>query len=331
MDGLLVIDKPVGPTSHDVVARMRRALGERRIGHTGTLDPAASGVLPLVIGRATRLARFLSAGDKQYDAVVQLGITTDTYDAQGTVVGGSGSIGPACTRETIDSALAEWRGTHLQQPPAFSAKKIDGRRSYDAARSRTRSPAPNAPARLPAPTRVTAYRIDLVGIDQNRVRLRIHCSAGFYVRVLAHELGQRLGTGAHLAALRRTSSAGFSIANATPLDTAERNPEAAAEALVPLVDVLPNVPLVVLTDGGMQRALHGRAVGSSDVQPADREVLAQASGDVRRVADADDFAAGASRTHPAGLVRLVDSRRQLVAVALAAPTPGLLHPCVVLM
>src|SRR5438067_1869141 len=134
MDGLLVIDKPIGLTSHDVVARMRRVLGERRIGHTGTLDPNASGVLPLVIGKATRLAKFLSGGNKTYEAVVHLGIETDTYDAEGTPVGQPWT-GPMPAREAIERALDQFRGTFMQQPPAYSAKKIDGTRSYNLARA----------------------------------------------------------------------------------------------------------------------------------------------------------------------------------------------------
>src|SRR5436190_12148679 len=125
MDGLIVIDKPEGPTSHDVVARLRRVLRERRIGHTGTLDPAASGVLPLVIGRATRLARFLSARDKSYEAVIRLGVATDTYDAHGQASGLPHS-GAWPSRDEIERALDAFRGTFLQQPPAFSAKKSDG-------------------------------------------------------------------------------------------------------------------------------------------------------------------------------------------------------------
>src|SRR5438093_9380103 len=144
MDGLLIIDKPAGPTSHDVVARMRRVLGERRIGHTGTLDPAATGVLCLVLGRATRLAQFLSHSDKSYEAVVRFGFATDTADAQGRATGPpSRSATP--DREAIDEALRAFRGTFLQQPPAFSAKKIDGKRSHKLARARRRT---NADARL---------------------------------------------------------------------------------------------------------------------------------------------------------------------------------------
>ena len=137
MDGLLIIDKPSGPTSHDVVARMRRALGETRIGHTGTLDPAATGVLLLVLGRATRLARFLSACDKSYEAVVRLGFSTDTADAQGRRTGPV-SPGSIPSRDAIDAALDAFRGTFLQQPPAFSAKKVGGTRSGSRARAMPR-------------------------------------------------------------------------------------------------------------------------------------------------------------------------------------------------
>ncbi len=160
MDGLLVVDKPAGPTSHEVVARVRRALGERRIGHTGTLDPAATGVLPLVLGRATRLARFLSSSEKSYDAVLRLGVATDTNDAQGTPAGAPYQ-GPLPSREAIDRALDRFRGAFLQQPPAYSAKKIDGERSYRLARAASRQLSstgagappgvPNAAAALGAP------------------------------------------------------------------------------------------------------------------------------------------------------------------------------------
>ena len=161
MDGLLVIDKPTGPTSHDIVARMRRVLGESRIGHTGTLDPAASGVLPLVLGRATRLARFMSGSNKRYEAVVRFGHATDTYDAEGVPVGEPSIATPSRTQ--IESALDTFRGTFDQQPPAFSAKKIGGRRSYEAARAARVKPPPGLPGppglpALPSPVSVTGYR-----------------------------------------------------------------------------------------------------------------------------------------------------------------------------
>ena len=175
MDGLLVIDKPVGPTSHDVVARVRRILGEKRVGHTGTLDPRASGVLPLVVGRATRLARFLSAAGKSYDATIQLGVATDTGDSAGTPVGRAFK-GTFPGRESIDRVLDAFRGTFLQQPPVYSAKKIGGRRSYRLARAASRtlpalpaSPALPALADLPAPASVTVYALELGAVDDGRL------------------------------------------------------------------------------------------------------------------------------------------------------------------
>jgi tRNA pseudouridine55 synthase len=294
MDGLLVIDKPSGPTSHDVVARMRRVLGERRIGHTGTLDPNASGVLPLVIGRATRLAKFLSSGTKTYEAVVRLGVATDSYDAEGTPVGAPWA-GPAPARDQIERALDEFRGTFMQQPPAYSAKKIDGERSYKAARA-ARSAGP-ALAPLPAVS-VTVHGLELLAIEADEVTLRVESSAGFYVRSLAHDLGARLGTGAHLAALRRTVSSGFTLDVAIPLEFAERSRDDTVEAVLPMESMLPQFGEVVLTDEGLLRALHGRDVGTSQAV--------------------------------AGPVRLVDQLGRLVGIAEPTGVPGVLHPAVVL-
>src|SRR5262249_4173491 len=176
MDGVLVADKPAGPTSHDVVQRMRRLLKERSIGHTGTLDPMATGVLVLVLGRATRLAQFMSAGDKSYDAVVTLGVSTDTYDADGEPVG-ERDRGPLPSRDAIDAALDAFRGTFLQQPPAYSAKKIAGERSYKLARLGS-----DPRQTLPAPVTVTASAIDLIAVNDDQVTLKVDCSAGFYIR-----------------------------------------------------------------------------------------------------------------------------------------------------
>ena len=200
LDGLLVLDKPVGPTSHDVVARVRRLLRERRIGHTGTLDPLASGVLLLVIGRATRLARFLTTDAKHYEATIRLGFATDTYDALGrptTPVYG----GPLPRFGQIEEALDKFRGTFDQQPPAFSAKKIAGRRSYRAAREQ-----PAAAPVLPAPVAVEVTNLELIEAQADLIRVNVACSSGFYVRSLAHDLGVALGVNAHLAELRRTKA-----------------------------------------------------------------------------------------------------------------------------
>ena len=321
MDGLLIVDKPAGPTSHDVVARVRQVLGERRVGHTGTLDPAASGVLPLVIGRATRLAQFLSGADKLYEATITLGVATDTYDALGQPVGQPYS-GFFPAREAIDRALDRFRGTFLQQPPAFSAKKVQGMRSYK--RARAASTAARQGLALserprvegPAPVSVTTYGVDVLDVQGNRVILRVHCSAGFYLRSLAHDLGERLGTGACLAALTRTRSGNAVLADAVPLSTIERDRAAALRAVIPLSKMLPALAAVVLTAEGVRRAVHGR-----ELAPAD--VAGRAAGTAG--------VAGVAGVNVAGpLVRLLDGSGDLVGLAEPGSSPGLLHPSVVL-
>ena len=231
MDGLLVIDKPVGPTSHDVVARMRRALREKRIGHTGTLDPMASGVLPLVVGVATRLARFHSASAKRYRATIVFGATTDTYDALGTVTWRAPDDVAPPSRAAVEDALAAFRGTFAQVPPAYSAKKIDGDRAYDLARKGTVVVLESVTVTVEALSLVSwlpggqvLKNAAMKDVTPSAV-LEVTCGAGFYVRALAHDLGQALGCGAFLAALRRTASGLLDESLALPLDTAEREPE----------------------------------------------------------------------------------------------------------
>jgi tRNA pseudouridine55 synthase len=331
MDGLLVIDKPVGPTSHDVVRRVRRAIGERRVGHTGTLDPGASGVLPLVLGRATRLARFLSASDKTYEAIVRLGVETETYDSAGERVGHP-YAGRMPAREEIDRALDSFRGTFAQQPPAYSAKKIAGVRSYDLARAQATAgqlfssgagappPARSTPPALPAPVTVTAT-VEILNYGGDVLTLHVDCSAGFYVRSLAHDLGERLGTGAHLVALRRTRSGELTLADAIPLETLERDAEAVRATLVPPGRMLPGLAAVRLTDEGARRARHGRDLGPADVV-TERLAAHAPSGLV---------AACAPVAHTGKYIRLLDQAGDLVGVAEPAATPGLLHPAVVLV
>jgi tRNA pseudouridine55 synthase len=310
MDGLLLVDKPVGPTSHEVVARMRRALGERRIGHTGTLDPAAAGLLPLVLGRATRLARFLTAGDKTYEAELRLGVSTDSGDAHGQPVGGA-HAGPLPSRDEIAHALDRFRGTYLQQPPAFSAKKIGGQRSYRLARRARLEPESIAGGALrPAAATVTVGSLELVAYAAPDLKLVVSCSAGFYVRSLAHDLGQRLGTGAHLTALRRTRAGIFALEQAIELAAAERDPARALAAVIPMPQMMPGWISVVLTDGGVRRARNGCDLGPGDFEGA---------------------AIVATGMSPSGPVRLMDAAGELVGLAEPADTPGLLHPSVVLM
>jgi tRNA pseudouridine55 synthase len=333
MDGLLIIDKPVGPTSHDIVARVRRALGEPRIGHTGTLDPAASGVLPLVLGKATRLARFLSADRKSYDAVIRLGYATDTGDAQGIAVGAE-YAGALPARDAIDAALVPFRGRFLQKPPVYSAKKIDGHRSYKLARAAARharqaapgdsSPGPDTlqPATLtpqPAPVEVTAYSLAIVSVENGRVCLQVECSAGFYVRSLAHDLGEQLGTGAHLVELRRTRSGDCALSEAIPLDVIEQNRSAAVAGLVPLAAMLPGLPFVVLTPDGITRVRHGRELGPHDLVAGARSAGAVAPIDAAATGETDRW------------IRLLTPDGALLALARDAPGSGLLHPSVVLI
>lgn len=316
MDGLLVIDKPVGPTSHDVVARVRRLLRERRIGHTGTLDPMASGVLPLLVGRATRLARFYSAREKRYEAIVRLGVVTDTYDAEGRP-SGPAYCGRWPDRETIERTLDRFRGEFIQQPPAYSAKKIDGQRSYRLARGRRRSAEadPDGAAAvaempaLPAPVPVKTSLLRLVAVDGTDVTLDIVCSAGFYVRSLAHDLGAALGTGGHLMALRRTASGEIGLAQAIPLAALEGSDgsDRAAAALMPLDTLLPSLPAADLTLEGDERVRQGRDVGPGHI-----------SGNRPLPPDAT-------------AIRLLSTGGQLIAIAERGGSPGFLHPAIVLV
>jgi tRNA pseudouridine55 synthase len=323
VDGLLIIDKPAGPTSHDVVMRLRRVLGERRIGHTGTLDPAATGVLPLVVGRATRLARFLSAGDKSYEAVIRLGVSTDTADAAGAPIG-SPFAGPLPSRAAIDGALQSFRGTFLQQPPLFSAKKIGGQRSHRLARSRSAVESESNVTSMPAPVTVTVYRLDLVSVDADRVTLTLDCSAGFYVRSLAHDLGQALGTGAHLERLRRTRSGDCSLAGAIELASAEQDHDRAKASIIPLSRMLPAWDAVVLTIDGVRHASQGRNLGPADIS--------RDSGLGIRDSVTDAQQRESQIPNPESrLVRLLDPAGDLIGIGEPAGTSWLLHPLVVLI
>jgi tRNA pseudouridine55 synthase len=302
LNGVLIIDKPAGPTSHDVVARVRRALRTRRIGHTGTLDPLATGVLPLVIGRATRLASLLSGAEKAYDAGVRLGASTDTYDAADRM---GPPPDPPATIDAgqIDGALARFRGRFDQVPPAYSAKKIGGVAAYTLARRRT-------PVQ-PAAVSVMVGHLSLVSYDHGLARLRVAASAGFYVRSLAHDLGQELGCGAYLETLRRLRAGAFQEEAAIPLDAVEGEGTAAERWIVPMEQLLPHLPAVVLNDRGARRATHGNELGPDDlVEPRSLSVPLEA--DV------------------SGRWRLLDGGGMLLGIAQSRPG-GLLHPVIVLV
>ncbi len=231
MDGAIIVDKPEGMTSHDVVNRLRRLSGTRKIGHLGTLDPMATGVLPLLIGRATRLAQFFSAAEKKYDARVRFGWATDTYDREGAPV--SEPVHPSFSREQLEAALAPFRGTFLQTPPPFSAKKIAGTPAYKLARKKI-------PVKL-SPVEVRVFALDLDEFDGSSARIRVHCSAGTYLRGIAHQTGQELRCGAFLESLRRTASGEFTEQQAVSLEELAKLAEAGrmSDALIPAARLLP--------------------------------------------------------------------------------------------
>jgi len=237
VDGLLVIDKPGGMTSHDVVQRLRRITGERSIGHLGTLDPMATGVLPLLLGKFTRLAQFFSSADKSYTGTICFGFATDTYDADGAPEGPR--TVPSLTLEQVRAGAERFRGEIKQVPPPFSAKKIGGTPAYKMARA-------GMPVELkPAAIRIVSFQItELAGTEASFV---MSVSAGGYVRAVAHELGKDLGCGAHLSSLRRTQAGVFTLAGAHRLE--ELEPSAGnVEALTRLCchprSLLPEMPSV---------------------------------------------------------------------------------------
>ena len=298
MDAVLVVDKPQGLTSHDVVAVARRCLKESRIGHTGTLDPLATGVLPLACGRATRLVRFLSASDKDYDATIRFGLTTDSYDVTGIEVSRSANVP---SRAEVETALRSLIGDHLQVPPAFSAKKVAGQRAYALARRA------ESVALQPVPVHVSS--VNLIEFHGDSARVTLSCSAGFYVRSFAHAIGEHVGTGACLASLRRTRSGSFDLSAAVTIDDLQRDPLGAAGQAVPLEQLLLDFPGARLTGEGRSRVSHGQDVDGAHIRPEDSACLET----------------GANQW-----VRLLDDGGQLVALGTPARRPHALHPAVVL-
>jgi tRNA pseudouridine55 synthase len=246
VNGLLVVDKPGGMTSHDVVGRLRRITGEKSIGHLGTLDPMATGVLPLLVGKFTRLAQYFSSAEKSYTGAIHFGFSTDTYDAEGKADGPDRwpEVCAAVTLEQVRAAAARFHGEMDQKPPPYSAKKIKGRPAYELARA-------GKPVELKtAKVRILSFEIAGVGssgLKGAEAGFTMSISAGGYVRVVAHELGQCLGCGAHLSMLRRTQSGVFTIGEAHTLEELELlngNVEALEELCVHPRSLLPEMPAV---------------------------------------------------------------------------------------
>jgi tRNA pseudouridine55 synthase len=293
MNGAIVVDKPEGWTSHDVVAKFRRIAHVKRVGHLGTLDPIATGVLPLVVGNATRLAQFYLGGNKVYEGVVRFGWATNTYDRAGEPVGAKVAV--ELDRAQLEAVLDQFRGEILQAPPPVSAKKIRGKRAYDLARRKE-------PVVL-EPAKIQVYELTLLEVSGAEARLRVHCSGGTYLRSLAYDLGQALGCGAHLLELRRVASSEFTIGQARTIEQLQSlaAEEQLLDALIPASSLLPEMPEVFVDDVAAVRIRNGQ-----------------------------NFPASPFRTGPATRhVKAVTADRELVAIG-EAVLPNVYHPTVVL-
>jgi tRNA pseudouridine55 synthase len=260
-DGALVINKPQGKTSHDVVDAVRHLAGFRQIGHLGTLDPLATGVLVLLLGRATRLVQFYTGRRKRYTAGFRFGFATDTYDSDGEAQGPDAA--PALDRAILEKLAFESTGPFQQMPPIFSAKKIHGRPAYELARRKQ-------PVELKAAP-VEVFQYQLVEITGNIARFVIECSSGTYIRSLAHEMGRQLGCGAHLAEISRTAVGEFSLEQAIPLEELAASTQAGKfeDCLIRLESLLPNYPRINVLPVIEKRVRHGSKfnITVSQIQP----------------------------------------------------------------
>jgi tRNA pseudouridine55 synthase len=307
VDGILVIDKPVDWTSHDVVARVRRILREKRIGHTGTLDPFATGVLVILVGRATRLAQFLSGAEKEYAAVVRLGYATETGDLEGARRGETKPC-DAWGATEIEAALKSVRGEIEQVPPMYSAKKIQGRKLYELARRGVEVERASVRVKV---REIEAVETEGALLSRNEdgtcdLRVRVVCSAGTYVRVLAESIGESLGVGAHLTELRRTRAGAFRVEQSVTLDRLGELAEAGAagEVLTGMNAALAGLPSTHLTFEEARRVRHGAAV----VAPRDAP----------------------ERWLDGAPVKMSDAQEQLLAVGVYDARRGVVQPRVML-
>jgi tRNA pseudouridine55 synthase len=266
---VLLVDKPAGPTSHDVVARVRRTLSLKRVGHTGTLDPFASGLLVLCAGESTRLSEYLTGLDKEYLASVRLGQRTETHDSEGPVVAES-ERWRGLAQEGILDALAAFRGTVLQRPPRFSAKKVGGEAAHRRAR--------RGEEVVLQPVPVTIAELELLGLDLPFLELGLRCSSGTYVRALARDLGDALGTGAHLTALRRTRVGRFTVEEAVPASRLEER-GALLDALLPPASAVSHLPSVEVSPEEAARLAQGQAIPAAGrAEPGEDALVALSQG-----------------------------------------------------
>ena len=253
--GIMVVDKPIGPTSHQIVSMVRRGTGIRKVGHAGTLDPRASGVLVLCLGPATRLSEYLSTSTKRYEAVIRFGTSTETYDSEGPV---TRDTGKPPTLQEINAVLDEFRGEIEQVPPPYSAIKVKGKKAYELARE-------GKEVELEARS-VTIYEFKVQQYEKPDLSVSIECTAGTYIRSLAHDIGERLGCGAHLAALRRTKAGPFTIDDAEPLPKLEVGfvTNKWEKYVRPAVDALPEVPDVLVDEETLKKLQNGHRIPRSE-------------------------------------------------------------------
>ncbi len=255
MNGIILVDKPQGFTSHDVVAKLRGILRERRIGHSGTLDPMATGLLVVFVGRATRAVEFAESHEKEYIASLRFGIVTDTQDITGKVLESSEK---AVSLEELKAILPEFTGDIMQTPPMFSAIKVDGKKLYDLARSGVEIERKSRP--------VTIKKLEILGEEKGDYILRVVCSKGTYIRTLCHDIGQRLGTGAALSSLRRTVAGNFSVEKALTLDEIRGFSETGEieKALIPVDSLFGEYPPVTISDWQLKKCLCGNSYETSE-------------------------------------------------------------------
>jgi tRNA pseudouridine55 synthase len=306
MDGILIIDKPAGFTSHDVVAKVRKILGIKRVGHTGTLDPFATGVLVVMVGRATRLAQFLDKDRKSYQALMRLGFSTDTGDRTGTRKENEEIGKIEISPEDLKTVLSRFIGESNQTPPMYSAKKIEGKKLYELARQGVEIER--------KPVRIKIYQLKPIPQENGEIfsynedqtadlSFGVTCSAGTYIRVLAEDIAKDLGTSAHLAELRRTSAGAFDIAHAITLEdlAVMKDKGGLGRVLLPMQRAVPHLPEIILSPEDTAQILHGKQI-------AIRE-----------------------RFNEGQQVKLLDGRRQMIAIATFDPATKKLQPGVVFM
>jgi len=301
ISGVLIIDKPSGMTSHDVVACARRLLGIRQIGHFGTLDPFATGVLPLSVNKATRFAQFYLKSRKAYEGTLRFGFSTDTYDGTGKPA--SEEVPVSVEREVLEKMFREFTGRFPQTPPPYSAKRVGGKRAYVLARQ-------NKPVQL-APVEVEVYAFELLSFDGLRARFAVECSGGTYVRSLAHDIGQKLGCGAHLEGLRRTTVAEFALDRAVTLDRLDEavREQSVENCIIPLESLLPDCPELIVRGREEKSVSHGNKF---------------------ELAQTERFGRGTGREQAVSLLKIMNPDRRLIAVARHV-AGNIYHPDLVLV